>query len=132
MKITVSFTDWGQYVDPVINLPAVVDLSNRTITMKIRLVSGTFSTGGVQFHFGTGQTYVYSAGPWVNGTDLSSSWKILPIDTSTAVAADPSQQANFDPSMVIQVGVQIGTGGATDGGVPMEGPLVLEIDTVKG
>jgi len=132
MKITVSFTEFGQYVDPVYNLPAVVDLSNRTLTMKIRLVSGTFSTGGVQFHFGTGSSYVYSAGMWVNGTDLSSTWKILSIDTSTAVAADPSQQANFDPSMVIQVGVQIGTGGATDGGVPMEGPLVLEIDTVKG
>jgi len=34
--------------------------------------------------------------------------------------------------MLIQVGVQIGTGVATDGGVPMEGPIVLEIDTVKG
>ena len=132
MKITVTFSEFGQYVDPVYNLPAVVDLSNRTMTMKIRLVSGTFSTGGVQFHFGTGSSYVYSAGAWVNGTDLSSAWKILSIDTSTAVAADPSQQANFDPSMVIQVGVQIGTGGATDGGVPAEGPLVFEIDTVKG
>ena len=53
MKISVTFDSYGQYVDPVINLPGVVDLSNRTLTMKVRLVSGTFtawSQGGVQFH----------------------------------------------------------------------------------
>ena len=130
MKVAVTFTTYGQYVDLVINLPTPVDLSNSTLTMKIRLVSGTFATGGVQFHFSTGN-YIYSAGQWKNGTDLSSTWTILPIDTSTAVAADPAQQTNFDPAMTVQLGVQIGTGGATDGGMPMSGRLVFEIDTVQ-
>jgi hypothetical protein len=129
IKVGVTFTTYGQYVDIVINLPTPVDLTNSTLAMKIRLVSGSFPTGGAQFHFSTG-AYIYSAGPWVNGTDLSTTWKTTSIDTSVAVAADPSQQTNFDPAMTVQLGVQIGTGGATDGGMPMTGRLVFEIDTI--
>jgi hypothetical protein len=33
--------------------------------------------------------------------------------------------------MTVQLGVQIGTGSATDGGMPMSGRLVFEIDTVQ-
>jgi hypothetical protein len=134
MKISVTFDSYGQYVDPVINLPGVVDLSNRTLTMKVRLVSGTFmawSQGGVQFHFSTTSSYTYSAGTWVSSQELmGGGWKIMNIDSAIAVPANAG--APWDPTMVIQVGVQITAGSAGDAGAPSPGRLVFEIDTFKG
>ena len=131
MKITVTFDAFGQFVDPVINLPAVVDLSNRTLAMKIRLVSGTFSAGGVQFHFSTTSSYTYSGGTFVNAGDFTAgTWKVLSIDASIAQPANVGQP--WDPTMVIQMGVQITAGTAFDGGTPPAGTLVFEIDTIKG
>jgi hypothetical protein len=126
MKVSVTFTDFGQYVDPVINLPAVVDLSNRTVTMKIRLVSGTFSVGGVQPHVSTGAGYVYLAGTWMNGPELAGgAWKTLQVVTTGAPTTN-------DTTMVIQLGIQITAGAATAGATPPTGRLVFEIDTIKG
>ena len=68
MKITVTFTDYGQYVDPVINISPTVDLSNSTLALKVRLLSGNFSNGGVQFHFSTTQSYTLRRRP-VDGRD---------------------------------------------------------------
>jgi hypothetical protein len=134
MKISVTFNAYGQYVDPVINLPAVVDLSSRTLTMKVRLVSGTFDAwtqGGVQFHFSTTSSYTYSAGKWISSQELTGGdWKILNIDT--AIATPATAGAPWDPTMVIQVGVQITAGNAGDAGAPSPGRLVFEIDTFKG
>ena len=134
MKISVTFDSYGQYVDPVINLPSVVDLSSRQLTMKVRLVSGTFmawSQGGVQFHFSTTSSYTYSAGTWVSSQELmGGGWKIMNIDTLTVQPANAG--AAWDPAMVIQVGVQITAGNAGDAGAPSAGRLVFEIDTFKG
>ena len=131
MKITVTFDSFGQFVDPVINLPAVVDLSNRTLSLKVRLVSGNFTTGGVQFHFSTTSSYTYSAGTWMDATTFTAgAWRTTSIDTSIATPATAG--APFDTAMVIQVGVQITAGSAVDGSAPSSGPLVFEIDTFKG
>jgi hypothetical protein len=128
IKVSVTFDSFGQYVDPVINISPTIDLTGRIIYGKIRLVSGTFSAGGIQFHFSTGSTYVYGAGAFVNASDLMTGvWKQLSIDTTTAPA--PAGQT-LDPSMVIQIGVQITAGTAFDGGAPPSGELVFEIDTI--
>jgi hypothetical protein len=128
MKIGVTFTDYGQYVDPVINFPAM-DLSNSTISMKVRLLSGTFSNGGVQFHFSTGN-FIYSAGQWMDATSFTNnSWKPTSIDTSIAVPANASD--TLDPSMAVQVGVQITSGSMTATSTVPSGRLVFEIDTVQ-
>ena len=124
MKISVTFTEYGQYVDPVINFP-VMDLSGTIVSLKLRLVSGTF-TGGVQFHISTGSNYLYWAGTWINGSDLTAgTWKQTSIDTSIPPSGS-------DPAMVVQVGIQFAAGAAPDGGAtPPPGRLVFEIDTVK-
>jgi hypothetical protein len=133
MKISVTFTDYGQYVDPVINLPAVVDLTGRTLTMKVRLVSGMFSAfgnAGVQFHFSTTSSYTYGAGEWVaSQTLMDGAWHTMhiPVDTTS-----PAGTGTWDPTMVIQVGVQITAGSVADAGAPTPGRLVFEIDTFKG
>jgi len=129
MKISVTFTEYGQYVDPVINLPAPVDLANSTLSLKIRLLSGSFTSGGVQFHFSTG-AYVYSAGMWMDSTTFTNnSWKVTSIDTATAVPATAG--AEFDPAMTVQVGIQITAGSMTTTSTVPAGRLVFEIDTVQ-
>jgi hypothetical protein len=129
MKISVTFTEYGQYVDPVINIMPTIDLSNSTLAMKVRLLSGSFTNGGVQFHFSTGN-YVYSAGQWMDATTFTNnSWKITSIDTATAGPATAG--APFDPSMVIQIGVQITSGTMTATSMLPAGRLVFEIDTVQ-
>jgi len=134
MKISVTFTEFNQFVDPVINLSSLIDLSSSSsLTMKIRLVSGNFSTGGVQFHFSTTSSYTYSAGTWIDGMTLTTGlgqWKILNI--SPNIAQPSTAGAAWDPTMVIQFGVQITAGAPTDGGAPPSGRLVFEIDTLKG
>jgi hypothetical protein len=131
MKITVTFDSFGQYVDPVINLPAVVDLSSRILSLKVRLVSGSFTTGGVQFHFSTTSSYTYSAGMWLDATSFTAgTWKTTTIDTSIATPATAG--APWDTTMVIQLGIQITAGSAVDGSAASSGPLVFEIDTIKG
>jgi len=132
MKISVTFDSYGQYVDPVINLPSVVDLSSRQLTMKVRLVSGTFmawSQGGVQFHFSTTSSYTYSAGMWIDSTTFTNnSWKVTSIDTATAVPATAG--AMWDPTQVIQIGVQFLSGFSGGGTFVDTGDTVFEIDTV--
>jgi hypothetical protein len=128
MKITVTFTDYGQYVDPVINFPAM-DLSNTTLSLKIRLLSGSFTNGGAQFHFSTGN-YVYSAGMWQDATTFTNnSWKTTSIDTAIAVPATAG--AAFDPAMTVQIGIQITSGSMTTTSTLPSGPLVFEIDTIQ-
>jgi hypothetical protein len=130
MKIGVTFTDYGQYVDPVINISPVQDLSNSTLALKVRLLSGSFTNGGVQFHFSTTTSYTYSAGQWIDATTFTNnSWKTTSIDTSTAVPATAG--AAWDPAMVIQVGVQITSGSMTTTSTLPTGKLVFEIDTVQ-
>jgi len=130
MKASVTFTDYGQYVDPVININPTVDLSNSTLTMRVRLVSGSFTNGGVQFHFSTTQSYTYSAGKWEDATTFTDDkWKTTPIDTSIAVPATAG--AAWDPTMVIQLGVQITSGSMSATSTLPTGPLVFEIDTVQ-
>jgi hypothetical protein len=130
MKISVTFSEYGQYVDPVINISPVVDLSNSTLSMKVRLLSGTFTNGGVQFHFSTTTSYTYGAGQWMDATTFTNnSWKITSIDTATASPATAG--AAWDPSMVIQIGVQITSGTMTATSTLPTGRLVFEIDTVQ-
>lgn len=128
MKIGVTFTEYGQYVDPGINF-GKMDLSSSTLSMKVRLLSGSFTNGGVQFHFSTGD-FVYSAGQWMDATTFTNnSWKTTSIDTSTAVPADATK--TLDPAMAVQVGVQISAGSMTTTSTLPAGRLVFEIDTIQ-
>ena len=130
MKITVTFTDYGQYVDPVINISPTADLSNSTLALKVRLLSGNFSNGGVQFHFSTTQSYTYGAGQWMDATTFTNnSWKITSIDTATAspaTAGAPLGPVDGHPDRRAD---HVGPMTATS--TLPTGPLVFEIDTVQ-
>ena len=137
LKVTVTFTGFKQYIDPQVNLPTPQDFSgtHNIIRARIRLVSGTFPAGGVQFHASSGLTapnaYVYVSAPFVNSTSLTpGTWITVTLDTATVVNQDNPPRV-WDPTQVVQIGVQFTTGDPFEGGTLTFGQAVFEIDTVQ-
>lgn len=130
LKVTVTFSDFNQYADVIINPTMPVDLTGRTLRAKAKLVSatgGTF-TGGAQLHASTGATYVYG-NPLGTSFATEGTWQdfAFPLNTVTA--------AGWDPSMVVQIGMQFYSGMPITGGpTTLATPLtvVFEIDTITG
>jgi hypothetical protein len=124
LALSATFTDFNQYVDAIINPFPPLDLSGGTVHARVRLASGSF-TGGFQLHASTGPTFVF-AGNFFGGDVLASgAW--VPVDLDLAAAA--ATQPGFDPSQVVQVGVQFFSG-APDGSAFPAASAVFEIDTV--
>lgn len=124
LAVGVTFTDFNQYVDPVLNVFPPVDLSGRTLHARVRLASGSFPVGGLQLHATTLPTFAF-AGNFVNADALASgAW--VPVELDLGAVTVPG----FDATQVVQVGVQF-FGGAPDGGAfPGPASAVFEIDTV--
>jgi hypothetical protein len=139
MKLTTTFTGFKEYVDPQINLATPADLSlpsHNYIRARIRLASGTFPAGGIQFHASSGlqppNNYVYVAAPFINASSLTlGTWITITLDTSAVENKDVPPRP-FDPTQVIQIGIQFTTGDPFEGGVPVFGQAVFEIDTIQG
>jgi hypothetical protein len=92
----------------------------------VRLVSGTFSDGGLQLHASSTSTFIYTSGAFVNATSLAGGqWVPLSLDLTTVTTA------GFDPTQIVQIGVQTYSGFSSNGGsFTGSGTVVLEIDTV--
>ena len=72
LKLTVTFSGFKEYVDPQVNVATPVDFmtgGHKIVRARIRLVSGTFPSGGIQFHVSSGliapNSYVYVSAPSV-------------------------------------------------------------------
>jgi hypothetical protein len=133
-KVDVTYTDYNQYIDPTVNLSSPVDLSTPGVFVyfNIKLVSGTFN-GGIQLHISSGlsgpNAYTYAAQFFnATGTLHQGQWIQLALDPNSLVASDSSK--TFDPSQIVQLGVQFTTGSAQDGGAPPAGEVVFQIDTI--
>jgi hypothetical protein len=131
MRVTVSFTGFNQYVDPTVNINnAPVDLTHRIVKARVRLVSGSFP-GGVQLHISSGLTppndWVYVA-QYLNGPFPLGEWREAQLNTDLVT---PGDGRVFDAAVIVQIGIQITTGSAFDGGMPAS-ECVFEIDTVQG
>ena len=105
------------------------------VRARIRLASGTFPAGGIQFHLSRGLTapnnYVYVSAPFVNASSLVvGTWTQITLDTS--VVSHHRRPRVFDPSQIVQIGIQFTTGYPYAGDPPMFGQAVFEIDTISG
>jgi hypothetical protein len=137
LKLSVTFTGFKEYVDPQVNVATPVDFmtgGHNIVRARIRLVSGTFPTGGIQFHVSSGLTapnsYVYVSAPFVNSSSLVlGTWTQITLDTSVLT---PTDGRVFDPSQIVQLGIQFTTGDPFEGGTATWGPAVFEIDTISG
>jgi endoglucanase len=126
LQLTVGFTALDQYVSPMIELAAPgVDLAGKTLKAQVRLVSGSFPLGGVQFYAQTGSSFVF-AGNFFSASQFPvGQWVPLTLDLTSVTVS------GFDPTEVVQIGVQIFSGFSSGGGTfTPSGNAVFEIDTV--
>jgi endoglucanase len=125
LKVTVGFTAFDQYVDPTVDFPQPgLDLSSGSaLHVNIKLVSGSFVGGGVQFHAGSGPSFAF-AGAFMN-------WDQFPLGVWVPVTLSLNASGGFDPTQVVQLGVQFFSGFSGGGGVfTPSGDTVFEIDSV--
>ena len=75
---------------------------------------------------GTGSSWTWGSTTWVSGDTLAAGdWAPLTLDLSAVT------QSGFDPSKVVEIGVQFRSGFSSSGdSYANNGPVVLEIDTV--
>jgi endoglucanase len=126
LQVNVHFTAFDQYVDPNVSFfNPRLNLTGKVLHARIRLVSGSFSQGAFQFHASTGDTFAY-ASTFFGGNALPLGvW--VPVDLDLGTVTTPG----FDPSQVVQIGVQFLSGFASGGGTFVDtGDAVFEIDTV--
>jgi len=105
LKVTVTFTDCNQYVDPVVNISPALNLTGKTIHAKLQQTSGGFS-GGAQLHASSGTSYVYVSAPIVLPT-TPGTFADGALDLAAAVAPTGTV---FEPSAIVQVGIKIFSG----------------------
>jgi hypothetical protein len=125
LKIVAEFTGYNQKIDTSVNIAPLANLTGKVIHAKVRLDSGTLPASYVQVHASSGTSYVYanSAGTAATSGNF--------IDVSLDLTAAHTANANFDPTQIIQVGVQIGSGAGPEGGTfPTPIPLTFHIDSI--
>jgi hypothetical protein len=127
LKLTATFTAYGQYVDAIFQtLMPTVDLHTGQLHGKLQITSVSTSSfmGGAQLHASTGTDYSgYAKADFVLAP--MGSFATATIDMSTQVAP-------VDPTVVIQLGIQIFTGTLLPAGTPLLAPqtVVFNLDTV--
>ena len=124
LKASATFTDYKQLIDVILNPSPALNLMGKTLHAKVRLTSGTFGSGsGALLHASTGMSYLYGAGAYTTLT--YSTWTDLTLDLSTVTTA------LYDPTMVVQIGIQFYSGDPTDAGA-FAGPnqVVFHIDSI--
>ncbi len=123
-KIVATFTGYGQNVDLQANISPSVNLTGKTIKARVKIDSGTVPNGYVQLHVSS-TGYIYANGASASLTAGSF------VDVTMNPASPNFAAANFDRSQIIQIGVQIGTGTAPEGGTfPTPAPLTFHIDSI--
>ena len=126
LRVRVGFTAFDQYVDPGVNFfDPRQNLTGKVLHARIKLVSGSFAQGAFQFHASTGDSFVYGSSFFTGDTLPLGVW--VPVDLDLGGVTSPG----FDPSQVIQIGVQFLSGFSSGGGTFVDtGETVFEIDTV--
>jgi hypothetical protein len=126
LKLVVTYTGYGQYVDVKLALPSS-NLKGHQLSAQVQLASatgGTFS-GGAILEADTGSTFLYGGS---QGVSLSvGTWVPLTLDL------DAITTTGYDDTMVVQVGVQFYSGSAPLGAgtifAPIEATFLL--DTIE-
>ncbi len=118
-RVSVTFTDCNQYVDPGINFAMPKNETGHMLHARLQVTSGTFS-GGAQLHVTTGSDFAYGYA----SVTLVANGTFAPV---TLDLTNPSGTVN--PAQVVGIGLQIYSGGICP--YPSAGvPVVFNIDTV--
>jgi hypothetical protein len=138
LKLTVAFTAMDQYAAAHVDFAQPgLNLSGKTLHSRVRLASGTLTSGGLQLYVCTGPSYICGESLVIHAASLiPGEWISLDLDLSTVTVV------GFDASGIVEIGVSFFSGsapvpGSTSNGGPSDagiftntGELVFEIDTV--
>jgi hypothetical protein len=129
-KLVIPFNSYNQQLDTQINLSPTVDLTGKTLHAKVRLDSGTFTAGYINLHVSAPDYshYAQASTGSISASGLTAGqWVDLSI-----VLSSITSPSGFDPSKVLQVGVQFGTSGGPEGGAfpTSTQPVTFHIDSI--
>ncbi|HEX6765843.1 MAG TPA: hypothetical protein VF103_10210 [Polyangiaceae bacterium] len=130
----IPYASASQYVGFGVNYPAPVDLSSSVLTAHVRVESGLgdaddlmTNPGGAKLYAKSGTAYCYAAGTYNNVTAIGT-WLTIRFDmTRPPDYVDPNCAVAFDPSDVLEIGIQFDTGGTSMSAQP----AVVNIDTIS-
>jgi hypothetical protein len=130
LKVTVTYTDFKQYVDVATAAFPPTDLLNKVLHVKIFLDtpdSALPNVFAVQVH-ASSAGYIYADSQTMITALTVGQWNDVLFDLS----APQYQATGFDPSMIIQVGVQFVVNPAGTAGTAFGAPVdaVFHIDDV--
>lgn len=114
LKIVAPYSGANQYVDiqKSYGTTSPQDWSNRTLHVRIRVTEGTFG-GGAQLYAITTAGYVFG-GTFTN-IAKNANWQEFRLNVSMPM----TMNAGYDPTKVVVFGVQINTGSAGAGAMPV-------------
>jgi hypothetical protein len=120
VQVTAPFSGANQYVDiqKLVNVPAPLDWSGKSLRVRIRVSQGTFH--------GIVEPYVDTTGAYVfGGTSINfapgSGWQEFQVDLTNPMTRNPG----YNPAQVVLFGVHLNTGGAGANSTP----VVFNIDS---
>jgi hypothetical protein len=120
LEATIPYETEAQYVGIGVNYAAAVDMSNSVLTAHVRIKSGLgeatdllTNPGGAKLYAKSGTGYCYAAGTYNNLTMIGT-WMTIRFDmTRPPDYVDANCAVAFDPSDVLEIGVQFDTGGTS-------------------
>jgi hypothetical protein len=134
LQFDIPYSMPGQYVGIGVALTAPIDLTNKVLTARVKIVSGLESPAdlmslppGAKIYVKSNPNYLYEAGVYTNLTALNV-WTPISFDYQAPAYVDTSNPdaGAFDPADIREIGIQIDTGGMTTTATP----AVVLIDTV--
>ena len=121
VQVTAPFSGANQYVDiqKLVNVPAPLDWSGKSLHVRIRVSQGTFH--------GIVEPYLVTTGAYVfGGTSINiapgSQWQEFAVDLTNPLTR---AAASYNPAQVMLFGVQLNTGGAGTASTP----VVFNVDS---
>ena len=132
VKLEIPYATASQYVGVGISLAVGVDLTDKIIQAKVKVLSGLgdpldlmTNPGGAKLYVKTGTGYVYAAGTFTNVTAVGT-WIPITFDLAEPSYVAMSEAATFDPKDVREIGIQLDTSGTTTTAMP----AVILVDSV--
>jgi hypothetical protein len=134
LQVDIPYSMAGQYVGVGRTSMMPLNLRDRVLTARVKLVSGletlddlTNVPGGVKLYVRSGPDYLYAAGAYNTLTSLGT-WSTISFDLAQPAFVDSSNAdaGPFDPSDIRELGLQIDTSGLTT----TAQPAVVLVDTV--
>lgn len=132
LQLDIPYTAASQYVSTGVNIaPPGVNLTGKTLKAMVKIASGYGSAadlmtapGNAKLYIKTGATYVYASGPVANITSIGT-WTA--VDFNTAAPAYSADMAAYDPTQVLEIGIQFDT----NSGSTTAAPAVVLVDSIS-